>query len=144
MLQVPEAVWDVSVELDGCDTAWYEVVATTSVNLSQNSLKQLPPEVSQLEELAVLNVSANELSDLPETLQDMACLKVLDISSNRCALDIHVAEVQTNSKWPSSRLLKAPGAPALFHATCYVVRLLGWPGSKETWTWSHGSQAWPS
>jgi hypothetical protein len=83
-VQVPKAVCDPSVHIDGCNTAWYEMQALSSLNLSQNCLEALPDELHQLESLQVLNASRNELQKLPSAVTQMSALKLLDVSSNQC------------------------------------------------------------
>ena len=78
-------MWDFNVELDGAGPAWYELAALTSLNLSQNLLRQLPDEIAEISTLRVLNCNGNELKHLPDTLTALTDLKLLDVAANQCA-----------------------------------------------------------
>jgi hypothetical protein len=88
-LQVPRACWDPSIQIDGCQTPWYEEQPLSSLNLSCNCLKQLPSELEQCIALQLLNASSNELASLPDSLSSMTALKLVDVSSNSlsCGVD---------------------------------------------------------
>jgi Leucine-rich repeat (LRR) protein len=83
-MQLPCAVFDAAILVDGQGPAWFEVEPLTVLNVSQNILRQIPDEIRKLEFLKVLNISSNELEALPNALSDLPALKILDVSCNRC------------------------------------------------------------
>ena len=82
MVQVPRAVWDPSVQIDGCTVSWYEEQPLVALNLSCNCFVKLPAELAECVCMQTLNVCTNELQTLPESLSTMTALKLLDVSSN--------------------------------------------------------------
>jgi Leucine-rich repeat (LRR) protein len=82
-VQLPTAVFDAAILVDGQGPAWFEVEPLTVLDVSRNVLRQLPNEIRQLDCLKVLNISSNELESLPEALRDLPALKLLDASCNR-------------------------------------------------------------
>lgn len=82
--QVPRAVYDPEVEIDGDATNWWQCEALHTCNLARNALKHLPEDIAKVESLQVLDVSDNELDRLPQRLPDLPHLKVLDVRGNRC------------------------------------------------------------
>ena len=60
------------------------VAALTELDLSHNTIAQLPDSITRLTTLAALDVSANKLTTLPETMAELsASLTHLDLSQNR-------------------------------------------------------------
>lgn len=55
----------------------------TCLNLSDNSLHELPPEIGCLRGLQVLSLQQNKLSSLPETIGSLTELAFFDISQNQ-------------------------------------------------------------
>merc|ERR1712168_514875 len=51
----------------------------SSLNLTNNGLKQLPESINSLQNLQILNVSNNNLSTLPNTIGDCKYLQKLDV-----------------------------------------------------------------
>jgi hypothetical protein len=77
------------IDLENCQLALFpgEILTScpdlTQVQLSQNSLTDLPPEMSVLKSLAVLRLSSNKLKTIPyEVLTSLDQLQILDISRN--------------------------------------------------------------
>uniref|UniRef100_A0A914XB08 PDZ domain-containing protein n=1 Tax=Plectus sambesii TaxID=2011161 RepID=A0A914XB08_9BILA len=52
------------------------------LNLSDNDIYRLPPDISSLQSLVELNLSRNDISDIPENLKFCKMLMFLDLSSN--------------------------------------------------------------
>ncbi|OWF52092.1 leucine-rich repeat-containing protein 20-like [Mizuhopecten yessoensis] len=76
LMKVPDAV--------------YMVLRGTTIqtcNLSQNQLQKVPPKLPvNLNQLQELNLSKNSISELPEKMAGMSELKVLDLSMNRLSV----------------------------------------------------------
>uniref|UniRef100_A0A5K3FDB3 Leucine-rich repeat-containing protein 40 n=1 Tax=Mesocestoides corti TaxID=53468 RepID=A0A5K3FDB3_MESCO len=92
---VPPVVWTlnrplppkenaVSFESAGDDTRWWEMEPIQRLNLSANTIKELPgPGLAQLDTLVSLDVRDNELTTLPEEIALLTQLKQLFLSSNK-------------------------------------------------------------
>ena len=85
-LQIPKAVYDFEVEIDGDTSNWWHVEVLHTIKLSRNSLQSLPDGLATVESLQVLDVSENELTCLPQNLSQLCNLKILDISANGYAV----------------------------------------------------------
>lgn len=53
-----------------------------SLDLSHNSLDQLPPSLSSLEQVEELNISGNRLTEIPDFVLSLPKLKILNVSGN--------------------------------------------------------------
>ena len=58
---------------------------SSSLDLSYNELKSLPPEISQLTNLTSLDLSYNQLSVLPPEIENLLRLETLDLENNKLA-----------------------------------------------------------
>jgi hypothetical protein len=73
-IEVPEAI----------HRAIHERIADLigGLDLSNNNLAQLPPEIGQLSRLIVLNVAFNKLTALPPEFTDLVKLRILNLADN--------------------------------------------------------------
>ncbi|TAE24469.1 MAG: hypothetical protein EAZ92_13290 [Candidatus Kapaibacterium sp.] len=66
--------------------------AVVKLDLQNNGMKALPPEIGRFRNLQYLNVSRNQLSELPREIGNLARLQVLNVSGNQ--IDIVPAELR--------------------------------------------------
>lgn len=68
-------------ELD-LEQKWWEINPVTKIDLSNNKINQIPPEIVQLLDLGSLRMANNKLTDLPDELFLLKSLKLLDLTHN--------------------------------------------------------------
>ncbi len=66
--------------------------AVVKLDLQNNGMKALPPEIGRFRNLQYLNVSRNQLSELPREIGNLARLQVLNVSGNQ--IDVVPAELR--------------------------------------------------
>jgi Leucine-rich repeat (LRR) protein len=85
----------------------------TELDLSDNQLSELPPEIGQLTKLTQLDLSGNQLSELPPEIVQLTKLTTLDLSGNQLGelppekstskLSLKISEQTTTITFPSSK-----------------------------------------
>jgi Leucine-rich repeat (LRR) protein len=81
LAEVPPAIFHVEQNLDADEKFW-EVQPITKIDLSNNEITSVPPEIGLLANIAVLKLRNNKLSVLSRELFNCASLTHLDLSSN--------------------------------------------------------------
>ena len=54
----------------------------TNLNLSNNCIESIPPEISSMTSLTSLDLNNNKLTQVPESLKDLSHLETLYLRSN--------------------------------------------------------------
>jgi len=65
------------------NSKWWEINPITKVDLSNNNIKEVPPEIANLVDLVSFRMQNNKLESLPETLFTIPTLKSVDCSHNQ-------------------------------------------------------------
>lgn len=73
------------IEKDGLDMSIFDLINLNLLNISDTSLKTLPPQISNLTNLQTILLFGNELTELPAAIGQLDKLKVLDVSRNKLA-----------------------------------------------------------
>ena len=84
--EVPDSVFGLDSDA-GADEQWWMMVETRELNLSDNALAVVPPEVgARLEQLEVLDLARNALTCLQASFFEHPLLKRLDVGLNRLSI----------------------------------------------------------
>lgn len=88
------------------------------LELNENNLTQLPPEINKLTRLIYLSVARNKLESIPDEISDLRSLKSLDLHSNNLRMLMNnLEDLELTSLNVSSNLLTGfHGSPAKFFA----------------------------
>lgn len=73
------------IDRSGLDSSIFDLVNLNLLNISDTSLKNLPPQISNLTNLQTILLFGNELTELPQCIGKLDKLKVLDVSRNKLA-----------------------------------------------------------
>lgn len=71
------------IDCDGIDASLFALDALNLLNISDTSLQNIPPEISNLVNLQTLLLYGNEITSIPESIGQLTKLKVLDLSRNK-------------------------------------------------------------
>lgn len=71
------------IDKNGLDTSIFDLINLNLLNISDTSLKVLPPQLSNLTNLQTILLFGNELTELPQCIGKLDKLKVLDVSRNK-------------------------------------------------------------
>ena len=64
------------------ETKWWEISHLSKIDLSNNKIKEIPPEIAQIIDLVALRMINNCLESLPDELFTLEYLKMLDFTHN--------------------------------------------------------------
>ncbi|GIY59447.1 leucine-rich repeat-containing protein 40 [Caerostris darwini] len=93
--EMPDIVWNItcltaeeskelSISIDSNeDDKWWDYVDLTKLVLASNTLRSIPPNISNYKRLSILDLHDNCLSDLPSSVEELTCLTKLNISRNQ-------------------------------------------------------------
>jgi Leucine-rich repeat (LRR) protein len=96
----------------GLDAVFKSAPQIERLNISNEKLSDLPPEISNCKKLIELNLKNNRISKLPSWIATFSDLEVLDISGNR---NLNIKDAfDIISKLPKLRVLKASGCKMLY------------------------------
>ncbi|KAJ6636220.1 Leucine-rich repeat-containing protein 47 [Pseudolycoriella hygida] len=73
------------IDKSGLDATVFDLVNLNLLNISDTSLKELPPQISNLTNLQTILLFGNQLSELPKSIGKLDKLKLLDVSRNKLA-----------------------------------------------------------
>ena len=65
------------------DANWWECVAITKMDFSNNDITRIPSNITVFPDLLQVRFKNNKLQELPDTLPSLATLKLLDCCSNQ-------------------------------------------------------------
>lgn len=71
------------IDLNGLDRSIFDIDILNLLNISDTSLKIVPSEIANLNNLQTLLLYGNEINSLPSSIGQLDKLKVLDISRNK-------------------------------------------------------------
>ncbi len=74
------------IDKNGLDASIFDLINLNLLNISDTSLKILPPQISNLTNLQTILLFGNELTELPQCIGKLDKLKVLDVSRNKLAV----------------------------------------------------------
>lgn len=78
----PKQIQDIA-ELRFDAQKWWDIVPITKLDLSNNSIKEVPSEIANLKDLVSFRMQNNQLESLPETLFLIETLKSVDCTHNK-------------------------------------------------------------
>lgn len=73
----------ITKQLSFADTLLSNMTCLAEVNLCDNNLEELPPEIGYIYTLEILVVARNQLEYLPSSIGNLTRLEVLDVSHNK-------------------------------------------------------------
>ncbi|MCB8977257.1 MAG: GTP-binding protein [Ardenticatenaceae bacterium] len=82
------------------------------LDLDNNEIREIPPEIAQLTKLQRLNLSKNKLAELPLEITKLAQLKHLDLKSNFLTIPLEILAQRSNAQAILDYLRKRQEAPA--------------------------------
>lgn len=73
------------IDKNGLDASIFDLINLNLLNISDTTLKSVPPQLSNLTNLQTILLFGNELTELPQCIGKLDKLKVLDVSRNKLA-----------------------------------------------------------
>ena len=92
------------------------------LDLSHNSLAELPDEFSQLEKLESIDVSHNKMQQFPEVLQRLPALSTIDLSSNEIS-DIHAQDFTSSQSLEELNVSSNPLSDDVIQLLQSIIRV---------------------
>lgn len=65
------------------DQNWWDCNPITKIDLSNNSIAELPAEITKLPDLQLIRLKNNEIRQLPPEMFELQGLKSLDLTKNK-------------------------------------------------------------